>query len=355
VAGLAYPEAWEPLKTFETIQGIAMKAACVHTQGPASNLQVQDFQTPTPGPGEILVRVACSALNPIDVYLRAGTIPMPVPKPFIPGSDYAGVVEAVGQGVTLFKVGDRVWGSNQGLLGRQGTLAEYVCTHEQWAYPAPAGVEDSVLAASALTGITAHLAVFDAGQLHKGQRLFVTGGTGGVGSFVVQMARIAGAEVITTAGSPEKAALCKAWGATHVINHRTENLKDKLAELVAQKPLDVWIETQREPNFDLMVASMAPGGRMVLIAGRAARPEFPVGPFYVKGLALTGFAMFNSPADRQAEAAREVGQWLAQKKLQVAIGATYPLDQAAEAHAFLEANTLGMAGKLSGKVVVRVS
>lgn len=332
-----------------------MKAACVRTQGPASNIRLEEWPTPQPGQGEVLVRVTWSALNPIDVYLRAGTIPMPVPSPFIPGSDFAGVVEAVGPGVTRFKPGDRVWGSNQGLLGRQGTLAEYVCTHEQWVYPVTPGVDESLLAASALTGITAHLAVFDAGQLRKGQRLFVTGGTGGVGSFVVQMGRIAGAEVITTAGSPEKIAHCKAMGASHVINHRTENLKEKLAELVAQKPLDVWIETQREPDFDCMVSSLAPGGRMVLIAGRTARPVFPVGPFYVKGLTLTGFAMFNSPAERQRHAADEVGQWLAEGKLMVTIGATYPLEKAAEAHAFLEENTLGMAGKLTGKVVVKVS
>ena len=332
-----------------------MKAACVHTQGPASNILVEEVQTPRPTEGQVLVRVAWSALNPIDVYLRAGTIPMPVPKPFIPGCDFAGVVEAVGPAVTRFKVGDRVWGSNQGLLGRQGTLAEYVCTHEQWVYPVPSGVEESLLAAAALTGITAHLAVFDAGQLRQGQRLFVTGGTGGVGSFVVQMARIAGAEVITTAGSPEKGAQCKAWGATHVINHRSDNVKEKLAELVAQKPLDVWIETQREPDLDGMVASMAPGGRIVLIAGRTARPAFPVGPFYVKGLTLTGFAMFNSPPERQRHAAQEVGKWLAEGKLKVTVGATFPLEKAAEAHAFLEENTLGMAGKLTGKVVVKVS
>ena len=332
-----------------------MKAACVQTQGPASNMQMLEVPTPIPGPGEILVRVKYSALNPIDVYLRAGTIPMLVPKPFIPGSDFAGVVEAVGQGVAKFKVGDRVWGSNQGLLGRQGTLAQYVCTHEKWVYPSPDGVEDSLLAASALTGITAHLAVSDSGQLEAGQRLFVTGGTGGVGSFVVQMARILGAEVVTTAGSDEKIQQCKSWGASHVINHRTENLKEKLAALGAEKPFDVWIETQREPDFDLMVSTMAPGGRMVLIAGRAARPQFPVGPFYLKGLVLTGFAMFNSPPERQRLAALDVAKWLEDKKLEVKLGAVYPLEQASEAHAFLEANTVGMAGKLIGKVVVRVA
>ena len=139
-----------------------------------------------------------------------------------------------------------------------------------------------------------------------------------------------------------------------MIDHRHDDVATRLKEYVAKKPLDLWVETQREPDFDLMVTSMAPGGRMVLMAGRTARPVFPVGPFYVKGLNLTGFAMFNTSAERQRQAAAAVSQSLAQRRLQVRVGAAYPLAEAAQAHAFLEANTLGMAGTLTGKVVVRV-
>ena len=331
-----------------------MKAACVETQGPPENLHIADFPQPVPGPGQVLVRVSCSALNPIDIYLRAGSIPMPVPKPFIPGCDFAGVVESLGEGVDQFRLGERVWGSNQGLLGRQGTLAEFVCSDECWVYPSPAEVPDETLAAAALTGITAHLALFESGKLEAGQRLFIPGGTGGVGALLVQMGAILGAEVITTAGSPEKADLCRSWGAAHVIDHRHDDVATRLKEYVAKKPLDLWVETQREPDFDLMVTSLARGGRMVLMAGRTARPVFPVGPFYVKGLNLTGFAMFNTSAERQRQAAAAVSQSLAQRRLQVRVGAAYPLAEAAQAHAFLEANTLGMAGTLTGKVVVRV-
>src|ERR1019366_8735633 len=101
-----------------------------------------DLPTPTPQAGEIRIRVGTAALNPIDAYIRAGIVSMPLPKPFISGSDVAGTVDAVGTGVKRFKVGERVWGSNQGLLGRQGTCAEFVCASEEWFYPTPAGTSD---------------------------------------------------------------------------------------------------------------------------------------------------------------------------------------------------------------------
>src|SRR5215813_9229558 len=127
-----------------------MRAAYIETTGGPDVIRVGELPTPKPGPGEALVRVAASALNPIDTYIRAGTVAMPLPKPFIPGCDVAGTVEAVGTGVRRFKPGDRVWGSNQGLLGRQGTFAEYVCASEEWFYPTPANASDADAAAVAL-------------------------------------------------------------------------------------------------------------------------------------------------------------------------------------------------------------
>ena len=104
-----------------------MKAAFLETTGAPDVLRYGDLPTPAAKAGEILIRVTAAALNPIDTYIRAGIVNMPLPKPFVSGSDVAGTVEAVGPGVKRFKAGDRVWGSNQGLLGRQGTVAEYVC------------------------------------------------------------------------------------------------------------------------------------------------------------------------------------------------------------------------------------
>ena len=117
-------------------------------------LQELELPTPEPKAGEVRIRVAASSVNPIDTYIRSGMVAMPQPKPTIPGCDLAGTVDAVGLGVTRFKVGDRVWGSNQGLLGRQGTCAEFACVHEDWLYPTPNGVTD-VNAAAASLGLTA--------------------------------------------------------------------------------------------------------------------------------------------------------------------------------------------------------
>jgi NADPH2:quinone reductase len=329
-----------------------MKAAFLTTTGTPDVIQYGDLPDPVPQTGEVRVRARVSALNPIDLYIRSGTVPMPLPSPFVPGCDLAGVVESVGLKVSRFKVGDRVWGSNQGLLGRQGTAAELVCVHEDWLYPIPAGVPETAAAAGALTGITAHLGLFRGARLQPGETIFVNGGTGGVGSMVVQLGHAAGARVITTVGSGEKGDLVRKWGAMAAINYRTEDVPSRLKELTAGKGVDIWFETQREPQFLQIVDLMAPRGRIIIIAGRAAQPVFPVGPFYVKGLTLHGFAMFNATASEQRTCSEDLNRWLATGQLQPPVGKTFPLAQAAAAHRFLEENTLGKAGTLLGKVLL---
>src|SRR3954471_22782252 len=186
-----------------------MKAAYIEATGPAeATIQYGDLPKPQPAAGQVLVRVGAVAVNPIDTYLRNGANYWQLPKPFIIGCDLAGTAEAVGPGVTRFKAGDRVWGSNQGLLGRQGTFAEYAAVDEHWLYPTPPNVTDEQAAACALVGITAHLGLNRA-ALKSGETLFVNGGSGGVGSTVVQMAKAIGAKVATVGGSNEKVAQCK--------------------------------------------------------------------------------------------------------------------------------------------------
>jgi NADPH2:quinone reductase len=277
---------------------------------------------------------------------------MELPKPFIPGCDLAGVVESVGPGVTRYIPGDRVWGSNQGLLGRQGTAAELICVHEEWLYPIPDGVSDESAAAGALTGITAHLGLYQKANLQPGETVFVNGGTGGVGSMVVQLARAHDAQVFTTVGSEEKVILVRQWGGTP-INYKTEDVAARIHELTDGKGVDVWYETQREPQFLKIVERMAPRGRIIIIAGRTAHPIFPVGPFYVKGLSLFGFAMFNATQAEQRACAEDINQGLAAGKIQPPVGKVFSLAQAAEAHRFLEENTLGKAGTLVGKVLLQ--
>ena len=202
-----------------------MKAAYIEKTGPPKNIIFGELPTPEPSDTQVLVKVAAVALNPVDTYVRAGTIEMDLPEPFVLGCDLAGVVEEVGSAVKRFSPGDRVWGSNQGLLGRQGTFAEYAAVDECWLYHTPEEVSDEDAAATALVGITAHLGTFRDGGLKMGETLFVNGGTGGVGSCVVQMAKAVGARVITTAGSKEKhQALRKLLGMNAIINYKTDDV-----------------------------------------------------------------------------------------------------------------------------------
>ena len=329
-----------------------MRAAYIEKPGPPESIIVGELPTPEPTGRQVLVRMAAAAVNPVDTYIRAGTIKMDIPLPFIVGCDVAGVVEKVGPNARRFKVGDRVWGSNQGLLGRQGTFAEYAAVDEDWLYPTPEGVRDAAAAACALVGITAHLGLVRDARLQAGEILFVNGGTGGVGSMVVQMAKALGARVITTAGSDEKVKACRELGADAAINYKTEDVAARVQEF-APEGVNVWWETLREPNFDQTVGLLAPRGRMVLMAGRDARPPFPVGPFYVKGCRLVGFAMFNAAPDEQRAAAEAINGWLAAGRIKPRIDRILPLDQTAEAHRLQEENTVGGAGTLAGKIVIK--
>jgi NADPH2:quinone reductase len=329
-----------------------MKAAFLETTGAPEVLRYGDVPTPAPKAGEILIKVATAALNPIDTYIRSGMLGAPTLKPFITGTDVAGTVDAIGPNVKRFKVGDRVWGSNQGLLGRQGTCAEYVCASEDWFYPTPAGVSDDDAAATALVGITAHLGLFQRAKLQPGETVFVNGGTGGVGSMVVQMAKAVGAKAIATVGSDDKVTLCKSWGVDCVLNYKTDDVPARIKEFTQGKGVNVWYETQREQDFFKMVDLMAKRGRMIVMAGRQAQPTFPVGPFYVKDLALHGFAMFNATPNEQRVCADDINRWLAAKNLHAPIGKTFKISEAAAAHRFLEENTLQKAGTLTGKVVL---
>jgi NADPH2:quinone reductase len=329
-----------------------MKAAFLDAPGAPDVLRYGDVPNPVPKAGEIRVRTGAAALNPIDTYIRAGVVKMQLPTPFITGSDVAGTVDAVGPGVKRFKAGDRVWGSNLGLLGRQGTCAEFVCGSEEFFYATPAGVSDDDAAAVALVGITAHLGLFQRAKLQAGETVFVNGGTGGVGSMVAQMAKAIGAKAIATVGSEEKAKLCKSWGVDCVLNYKTDDVPARIKDFTAGQGVNVWYETQREPDFFKMVDLMARRGRMIVMAGRQAQPTFPVGPFYVKDLSLFGYAMFNATADEQRVCADDINRWLSAKKLHIPIGKTFKIADAAAAHRFLEDNTLQKAGTLTGKVVL---
>jgi NADPH2:quinone reductase len=213
-------------------------------------------------------------------------------------------------------------------------------------------VSDEEAAAIALVGITAHLGLVRNAALRPGETLFVNGGSGGVGSVLIQMARMLGARVAASAGSPEKLEACRRLGAELAVNYRSQDVVAMLKEW-APGGVNVWWESTREPDFDRLVAALAPRGRMILMAGREARPAFPVGPFYVKGCSLHGFAMFAATPEEQSACALDINRWLSEGRLHPRIDRVLPLEQAAAAHRLQEENTLHKAGTLSGKIVLR--
>jgi NADPH2:quinone reductase len=331
-----------------------MRAAYITQTGPAASIIVGELPTPEPQGTEIRVRVHVASVNPIDTYIRGGNVAMPLTFPFVPGADLAGIVETVGPLATRFKAGDRVWGSNQGLLGRQGTSAEYVVADEQWLYKTPDAVTDEQAAAIALPGITAHLGLVRDAKLQPGEVFFINGGTGGVGSVAIQIAKQLGAYVITTVGSDEKAALARMLGADVVINYKTMNVDEEIKK-AAPAGINVFWETQLMPDFDRAVPLMAERGRFVIIAGRNSRPVMPLGPFYVKGCSLHGFVMFKATPAEQRACAEDLNRWMANGKLQPLIGKTFPLAELAAAHQLQEDNTLQKQGTLLGKILVKVA
>ncbi|QDT11586.1 NADPH:quinone reductase [Planctomycetes bacterium K23_9] len=328
-------------------------AAFITQTGSADVIQIGNLPVPEVGPRQVLIRNHAVAVNPVDTYIRSGLVAFDLPNPFVVGCDSAGEIEAVGSEVSRFKIGDRVWCTNQGLLGRQGTFATRIAVDEGWCFALPDNVQPTDAAALSLVAVTAHLGLFREAKLQAGETILVIGGTGGVGSTVVQIAKAAGARVIATGRSDAKCQRALQLGADEAINYQNESITEATKRL-APDGVNVFWETRREPDFDTAVDVLAQRGRMVLMAGRDARPVFPVGPFYVKELSLHGFAMFKAAPQEMLACAQDINQWMASGKLKANIAATLPLSETAEAHRMQESATTGCDGSLSGKIVLTV-
>jgi NADPH2:quinone reductase len=329
-----------------------MKAAYINQTGPPEVIVYDELPVPKPQRTECLIRVGAVDVNPIDTYIRRGLITAKLTFPYILGRDLAGTVVETGAGVKRFKTGERVWATAQGTDNRNGTFAEFAAVDERWLYATPAGVSDEAIVAVSLVGITAHLGLLRTAKLRAGETLFVNGGSGGVGSCVVQIAKILGARVITTAGSDEKVKSCLELGADVAINYKTQDVSAAVREF-APDGVDVWWETLREPDFERTFSLLAMRGRMVVMAGRDARPVFPVGPFYTRDCSVHGFAMFNASPREFRAAAMDLSAWVAEGKLKARIDRVLPLAQAAEAHRLQEESTLKKSGALAGKLVLK--
>jgi NADPH2:quinone reductase len=330
-----------------------MKAAFINETGSPDVITYGELPEPKLEPHQCLVRVRAVDVNPIDIYHRAGLVPANLEYPYVLGRDLAGTVLKVGSQVQGFREGDRVWATNLGFGNRSGTFAEQVAVDAEWLYPTPDNVRDEDVVAVSLVGVTAWLGLMQHAHLGEGEVLFVHGGSGGVGSCVVQMSKILGASVITTAGTEEKVQICQDLGADHVILYQTEEVAARVRE-VAPQGVDVWWETLRDPDFERTIPLLALRGRMIVMAGRDAKPVLPVGPLYVKDGSIRGFAMFNASAAEIRDAAHAINTWMSQGRLKARIDRVLPLRQASEAHRLQEASTLQKSGVLAGKIVLQV-
>jgi NADPH:quinone reductase len=320
-----------------------MKAIRVHEQGPSSVMKLEEVPTPTPGQGQLLVKLAAAGLNYIDTYQRSGLYKLATP--FTPGNEGAGVVEAVGAGVSGFAKGDRVC-----YTGVLGAYAEYTLLPADRAIKVPQGMDIKMGAAIMLQGMTAHYLCKDTYPLKKGDACLVHAGAGGVGLLLIQMCKMLGATVFTTVSTDEKAKLAKEAGADHVILYTKEDFEEACKKILGDRKLDVVYDSVAKTTFDKGLNLIRPRGLMVLYgASSGPLPPVDLGVLAAKGsLFVTRPSLVNHIATR-AELEKRAGEvlgWVASGKLKVRIGAEFPLAKAKDAHDALEGR------KTTGKVLL---
>ena len=310
-----------------------MKAIQVCEYGGPEVLGYEDVPTPDPGQGEVRVRVGAAGLNFIDVYHRLGRYPLPLP--FTPGMEGAGVIDALGPGVEGLQVGQRV-----AYAMKRGSYAEYDLLPAWKAVPLPDEVSLEEAAAVMLQGMTAHYLTHSTYPLQVGETALVHAAAGGTGSLLVQMAKIRGARVIGTCSTEEKAALARGDGADEVILYMEVDFEQAVKELTGGRGVDVVYDSVGYETFDSSLNCLRPRGMMVLF-GASSGPVAPQDPQILnqKGsLYLIRPSLGYYLADRAEILTRagDIFRWLADGELQVRIDQKYPLAEAAEAHSYIE-------------------
>lgn len=311
-----------------------MKAIRVHATGGPDVLRLDDVPEPEPGPGEALVRMEATGVNFIEIYQRKGQYLLPLP--FTPGSEGAGTVVAVGDGVTQFRVGDRV--ASETLTG---TYAELAKTRVERLVRLPDGVESRLGAAVMLQGITAHYLATSTYPIQRGDRCLVHAAAGGVGLLLCQIAKRRGAWVVGTTSTPEKAKLAHDAGADEVILYTQQDFVSEVKRLTAGKGVQVVFDSVGKTTFDGSLDCLAMRGMMVLF-GQSSGPVPPLDPQVLnrKGslfLTRPTIAHYTATAEELNARAMELLGWIAEGWLHVHIDRAVPLAEAAKAHAALEA------------------
>ena len=310
-----------------------MKAVWYERFGPADEvLQVGKIPDPVPGPGEVLVRVHASGVNPSDVKLRAGARPgatMVFPR-VIPHSDGAGVIEAVGDGVDPARAGARVWLWNAGWERAFGTAAEYVALPSEQACDLPEGTSFEEGACLGIPAMTAWYALFGDGADLSGKTVLVTGGAGTVGRYACQMARRAGARVIATVSSAEKGAhsTVETW-----VNYREADVADAVMDLTDGAGVDRIIEVDFGANQQAALDLIRPGGVISAYASASEMsPALAFYPFMFRNVTLRLLIAYLIPRDVHARGAAQLAGWLRDGALSHAVVSCGGLDETAAAH-----------------------
>jgi NADPH:quinone reductase len=320
-----------------------MRAIRIHETGGREQLRLDDVPTPEPGPGQARVKIEATGVNFIDIYQRKGQYKMPLP--FTPGGEAAGVVDAVGPGVTEVRVGERVASATM-----PGAYAEYAVAPVANLIPVPAGVDAQTAAAAMLQGMTAHYLSHSTFPLHPDQTALIHAAGGGAGQLLVQYAKRLGARVIGTAGTERKAQLAREAGADEVILYTQQDFEAETKRLTGGAGVDVVYDSVGKDTFDKSLNCLKRRGYLVLF-GQSSGPVPPMDP---QTLNAKGSLFLTRPTLAHYVATREELLWRANDVftsilndlLRVRIDKTFPLAQAADAHAYLEDR------KTEGKVLL---
>ncbi|ALK87849.1 NADPH:quinone reductase [Limnohabitans sp. 63ED37-2] len=328
-----------------------MKAAWYSRNGEAQDvMEVGDLPTLSPQPGEVLVRLATSGVNPSDVKSRRAR---PLSDPLVvPHSDGAGVIEAVGDGVPVSRLGERVWVCNGQWQRPMGTCAQFIALAAAQAVTLPEGTDFAAGACMGIPGLTAVQAVILAERLGgdlRGQNVLVTGASSAVGHYITQMVTQAGGRVIGTVGSEAKAAHAQAAGMQDAVFYKTESVPQRVKALTQGRGADVIIDMDFSTTAGwASEGALAPHGQVVCYGSNALEVPLPFRPWLYQSMGVKFFLVYDlTPADRQTAVARLSGM-LAAGQLQHSIGARYTLDQVAQAHRTVEA------GQTVGNVVIEL-
>ena len=327
-----------------------MRAAFYERIGPAREVfQIGELPDPTPGRGEVRVRLKWSGVNPSDVKGRSGyrSSQMAFPR-IVPHSDGMGVIDAVGQGVDQHRIGQRVWLWNAAWGRAFGTAADYVVLSGRQAVPLPAGTADEAGACLGIPALSAmHMMLVDGGV--EGKTVLVAGGAGGVGHYAVQFAKLLGAShVLATVSSREKAELARTAGADTVIDYKTENVAERVRRATQRRGVDRIVECDIAANAALDLDLARTGG--LVIAYGSGKEQFTL-PFFAlisRNLSFRFFIVYNLDDEERGRAVAELTGLLERGELIHNIAERLPLERIAEAHDMVER------GRARGKVVLSI-